>query len=382
MEPTTDRKRGEKSGRRFHNHASERLRILGEIPLRKFARRRAAARPRRQSRHQLPRQDSRPIRRSRSRRSTSDGLVLNMAQTWHQLRPGEIRNDCGGCHAHSQKPTDFELTAAAKPDYKVWDLIERRRRSSTDQGAATQSQDSKWDADERRPACALSKHGPLNVEYHRDIKPILAAKLRRLPHRQGRQGAGRQPRPRRRRRAGPGRAPRQVPRHLLPPGDGRAGQVRPQAGRLRLAGATRNASRYIRKFQSRRSLLVWKIYGKRLDGFCERRSSVRIEAGRRRRCPRGEEVDAEQNAPRMDLDFVGSQMPPPDAVDRPARSQPLTDEDRRTIAPLDRPRLPDRPRLRPEASRRRGYGWMLDDNRPVLTLTLPQEHQPNRSTAS
>ena len=28
-----------------------------------------------------------------------------------------------------------------------------------------------------------------------------------------------------------------------------------------------NASRYIRKFQSRRSLLVWKIYGRRLDGW-------------------------------------------------------------------------------------------------------------------
>ena len=32
----------------------------------------------------------------------SDGMVLNMAQTWHQVRPGEMRNDCGGCHAHSQ----------------------------------------------------------------------------------------------------------------------------------------------------------------------------------------------------------------------------------------------------------------------------------------
>ena len=37
-----------------------------------------------------------------------NGMVLNMAQTWHQVRPGEVRNDCGGCHAHSQKPTDFE----------------------------------------------------------------------------------------------------------------------------------------------------------------------------------------------------------------------------------------------------------------------------------
>ena len=45
------------------------------------------------------------------------GMVLNMAQTWHQVRPGEVRNDCGGCHAHSQKPT------AVRAD--------RRRRSRT-----------------------------------------------------------------------------------------------------------------------------------------------------------------------------------------------------------------------------------------------------------
>src|SRR5205807_1832364 len=51
-----------------------------------------------------------------------DGMVLNMAQTWHQVRPGEIRNNCGGCHAHSQKPTLFEDTAAAKPDYRIFDL--------------------------------------------------------------------------------------------------------------------------------------------------------------------------------------------------------------------------------------------------------------------
>ena len=48
----------------------------------------------------------------------NNGMVLNMAQTWHQVRPGEIRNDCGGCHAHSQQPTPFEKTAAARPDYQ------------------------------------------------------------------------------------------------------------------------------------------------------------------------------------------------------------------------------------------------------------------------
>src|SRR5262249_29159218 len=70
-----------------------------------------------------------------------NGIMLNMAQTWHQLRPGEIRNDCGGCHAHSQKPTRFEETAAAKPDYKIFDLT----------GGATLR----------------------NVEYFRHIQPIL-----------------------------------------------------------------------------------------------------------------------------------------------------------------------------------------------------------------
>ena len=36
MEPTTDRNQGPNSGRTFRSHATERLRILGEIPVRKF----------------------------------------------------------------------------------------------------------------------------------------------------------------------------------------------------------------------------------------------------------------------------------------------------------------------------------------------------------
>ena len=55
------------------------------------------------------------------------GMVLNMAQTWHQVRPGEIRNDCGGCHAHSQKPTLFKDTAAAKPTTPSSTPSRRRR---------------------------------------------------------------------------------------------------------------------------------------------------------------------------------------------------------------------------------------------------------------
>ncbi len=143
MEPTTDRHHGPKSGRLFHSHAMERLRILGEIPVRKFAR---------SGRLQPAAQDRlKPV-------TTNDpdgnpdtsflakipadtaftfqtldkrGMVLNMAQTWHQLRPGEVRHDCGGCHAHSQKPTEFDLTAAAKPDYQ--DIRPDRRNAAVDQ---------------------------------------------------------------------------------------------------------------------------------------------------------------------------------------------------------------------------------------------------------
>ena len=75
------------------------MRILGEVPLRKFD------------------TSDNPILDSDGSPDTSflvklpadvpftfhtidkDGMTLNNAQTWHQVRPGEMRTDCGGCHA-------------------------------------------------------------------------------------------------------------------------------------------------------------------------------------------------------------------------------------------------------------------------------------------
>src|SRR6185369_6582575 len=97
-----------------------------------------------------------------------NGMVLNMAQTWHQLRPGEIRNDCGGCHAHSQKPTTFELTAAAKPDYKIFDLTTRTPLLTTkksDESGRT------WDV---KDETGLRFEAQVkDVEYWRHVRPIL-----------------------------------------------------------------------------------------------------------------------------------------------------------------------------------------------------------------
>jgi Hydrazine synthase alpha subunit middle domain len=99
--------------RKWFNHINERMRILGEIPVRKTN------------------ANGTPVLDPEGNPDTSfwakvpadtlitfqmldsGGRVLTMAQTWHQVRPGEVRVDCGGCHAHSQVPLAFERTAAA-----------------------------------------------------------------------------------------------------------------------------------------------------------------------------------------------------------------------------------------------------------------------------
>src|SRR5581483_7308316 len=96
------------------------------------------------------------------------GMVLNMAQTWHQLRPGEIRNDCGGCHSHSQKPTLFKDTVAASPDYVPFDLTQRTPLLTSKQNDQSGQ---KWDVKDETGLRHVK--GVVNVEYHRDIKPIL-----------------------------------------------------------------------------------------------------------------------------------------------------------------------------------------------------------------
>ena len=129
MEPTTHRSYGPNAGQRsFYNHANERLRILGEIPLRKFD---AGGTP-------ILDPDGNPDTSFLAKIPAdtpftfqtldSNGMVLNMAQTWHQVRPGEIRNDCGGCHAHSQKPLAFEHDRGGAARLPVVDLDARRRR--------------------------------------------------------------------------------------------------------------------------------------------------------------------------------------------------------------------------------------------------------------
>jgi len=336
MEPTSHRSYGpnltaDYQTRPFINHASERLRILGEIPVRKND------------------TSSRPILDPEGNPDTSfllkipadtpftfqtidrDGMVLNMSQTWHQLRPGEKRTDCGGCHSHSQLPLRFEDTFASSPDYEVQNLSHvTPLLTRGPNGRATV---------ETRPTRVV------DVEYYRDIKPLLERSCVPCHSLNGRQEAGLvldDTQIVRRVENTYNRLARDHLAHYGPPSMHRTGTWR----------AT-NSSRYVRKFQSRRSLLIWKIYGRRLDGWTNEDHPTETIPGDRSTFPEGADITE------ADLDYVGTPMPPPGS-----NVPPLSNDEKQLFVrwvdlgcPID---------VAPE------YGWHIDDLRPTLTLSSPR----------
>jgi hypothetical protein len=380
MEPTSDRG-GQTAGRRFWNHANERMRILGELPVRKFAGAQQATDP-----------DGNPDTSFLAKLPADvpwtfqtldkDGMVLNVAQTWHQIRPGEIRNNCGGCHAHSQKPTAFEQTAAARSDYAIFDLA---RHTPLLTNKAGDESGKKWDARDQT-GLRFAKSVKI-VEFYRDIRPILERSCTACHTKKSAKPAGnlvlddyqplkvtheiggKLPAP-------PGPVPGTYFRLAADP-RGRFG-YKPLTASWRIP----QVSRYVRMFQSRRSLLMWKVLGRRTDGWSNNDfPSEKIPGDPQSLQWRDKPLPlTPANRRRADLDFTGSIMPPPDAVagtyagpnGRKIKVAPLTDEDRRTLArwidlgcPIDLDYNPARPE-------EHGQGWMRDENRPTLTVTYPR----------
>jgi hypothetical protein len=278
------------------------------------------------------------------------------------LRPGEIRTDCGGCHAHSQAPTEFKHTRAARDDYKPWDLVNTTPLVTEKKNDASKQ---KWDAEDAS-GLRYVKNGPLNVEYWRDIKPILAKHCAGChTSKDGKTPEGKldldaddelvQ-------RENLGKFPGTYYRLALDE-KGKFGHKPP--GWDSWGGP--NASRYVRKFQSRRSLLVWKLYGQRLDGFSNDDHPSEQVPGSGKLFHKGEEVDLQKNRSRQDVDYLGKVMPPRGW----GGGIPLSDEQKRTIArwidlgcPIDLDHDP----AKPQAA---SFGWMLDDQRPTLAVTAP-----------
>ncbi|QDU98521.1 HzsA-related protein [Lignipirellula cremea] len=362
----------------FSNHAMERLRILGEVPLRKF-----------QGEQQPLDPDGNPDTSFLARIpadvaftfQTIDrrGMVLNMAQTWHQVRPGEARQDCGGCHAHSQQPTLFEDTIAATPNYEVFDLTDRTPLLTSPENDASGQ---RWDADNATGLRYVD--GPQDVEYHRDIKPIFARSCVACHSgKTGKAAAGLvldddetliDNLPGTYFRLAEDQRARFSPRRLEARNNGEQYVVRDLFHR-------HMGSHYVWKFQSRRSLLAWKIFGERLDGWDndEIPSEFVGPTDPRRKLlhlPGGEAPTAEHRLYLGDIDFTGSIMPPPAAVAQ-GKAAALSDEDRRTIVrwidlgcPIDLANL-----AVPKAGERIASGFLDDDQRPTLTLAQPARIQ-------
>ena len=365
QEPTTDRHLGHQRERQFYSHAMERLRIIGEIPLRKFDGEKQPTDP-----------DGNPDTSFLAKIPADtaftfqtldkDGMVLNMAQTWHQLRPGEVRNNCGGCHAHSQKPTLFKDTLASTKEYKLFDLTTKTPLLTS---KAKDESNTKWDT---KDSSGLRYDKTIkNVEYNRDIQPIFARSCA-VCHTKDAE---------------------KPPARLVLDADDEKIQVgyigKVPGTYYRLAAdekakfgykpiihngvwRTPNASRYIRKFQSRRSLLIWKIYGKRLDGWKnDDYASAKIPGDANSLEINGKPIEnTHRNRDRSDLDYHGSIMPPEAAV-KSGKVKPLTDEDRRTIVRWIDLGCPVDLNYNKNNPQDRGYGWNCDDKRPTMTITTP-----------
>lgn len=365
LEPTSETRE-----RTYYNHARERMRILGEVPVRKF------------SGDEQPQDPDGNPDTSFLAKIPADvawtfqtldkrGMVLNSSQTWHQLRPGEIRHDCGGCHAHSQQPTKFEETAAAKPDYEIFDLTQRTPLLTSKQFDESKK---KWDATDT--AGLRFEQGVKNVEYFRDVKPIFERSCVACHTKEADAPAG----------------------SLVLDDDATMVKAQNPAGLgfelmlpatyARLAADTKGewghkplhrhgwtdlaASRYIRQMQSRRSLLVWKIFGERLDGWQNDDFPFETRPGDPTSLQhKGKPAeDTPQNRENSHIGYVGSIMPPLKAVEA-GKVQPLTDEDRFTIVRWIDLGCPIDLTLNRENVDERGKGWLLDDQRPTLTLTYP-----------
>src|SRR5206468_1167437 len=143
-----------------------------------------------------------------------------------------------GCHAHSQQPLAIENTAAGKPGYQPFDLTAMLTLLSKDTNGA--------------PVLKTNPPGAVNVEFLRDIRPVFQRSC--IPCHATTNAQGNLALNDYTNYSGlPGDYAR-----LADDSDARWGYkpvINSQTWRQS------NASRYIRAFQSRRSLLIWKIFG-------------------------------------------------------------------------------------------------------------------------
>jgi hypothetical protein len=234
------------------------------------------------------------------------GMTLVSELTWRALKPGEIRTDCGGCHAHSISALDFDTTATGK-GYLLYDVagvddFDPRIDNGT------------WDLTKGSiPLLAenkveFHKSGVLDVEFRRDVFPILESKCLEC-HKTS-----------------------NVNSTFVLTKNNADKTYQDITYNKRKNGkkfVTPQISRFIRSPQARQSLLVWIAWNERLDG--------------RKNSTRDNDIDFPSDHPIMDL----------------------SDKEKRTIArwvdmggPIDFPQTD-------------GFGYTDDSQLPIIHLSSP-----------
>jgi uncharacterized protein (TIGR03437 family) len=292
MQPTSDLRYPD-NYRGFTSNFNERIRILGEIPVRKDGVLDAQGNVDTSFLAKIP-ADTPFTFQTLDR----NGLVLNTAQTWHSLQPGEVRINCGGCHAHAKPAIDFRKTAAARADYQLRDLTQTTPLLRVDGSV--------------NPGVTESSERFATIEYFRDIRPILQAKCASCHSSDG----------------------ITIPAGGLNLADNKLVEIRRASDQIPdgfypatyatlaihkdpLANPTPRSfsplgdwywpqvTKYIRAGQARQSLLAWKIFGRRLDGRKNEDRPSPTDPSNPTTIPPG------YGFYDCDLDYKGEQMPPP-----------------------------------------------------------------------
>ena len=182
-----------------------------------------------------------------------NGMTLNSELTWRGLKSGEVRTDCGGCHAHSIESLDFSTTQTAKnlqSTKNITALVMNEVKGINYNDARVKN--GLWDLSKKStPVLSGSVNDPkitfvdknvVSVEFRRDILPIINNKCISCHTKEGN---------------GNVLILDSTDENNTPPylSITNAGKYRfPQKGK------------YIRIAQARQSLLAWIVWGQRLDG--------------------------------------------------------------------------------------------------------------------
>ena len=167
-----------------------------------------------------------------------NGMTLTSELTWRALKAGEKRVDCGGCHVHAGEPLQYETTKSGNqaPIRGIAGLPDDHPKI----------QNSYFDLTQGAPlltstGMTFTNEKAISVEFNRDVLPVIDARCVTCHSTELASGG------------------------LILDGNGDNDAWGVLGARDKTYTLPQH-NKYIRTPQARESLLVWAVYGERLDG--------------------------------------------------------------------------------------------------------------------